>query len=132
VLIVEDDPNARRALSELLQEEGFCVDEAQSGLEALPKLTAFHPDLVLTDLRMPGMDGLELLRQVRAAEHPPAIVIMTGRDATARVAKAQGVCACLTKPIDLAALALILDQALAARKADSAGTRGRMGSIPHG
>jgi CheY-like chemotaxis protein len=109
---VEDEHNARGALSELLREEGFCIDEAASGLEAIAKLATFHPDLVLTDLRMPGMSGMELLRHALAMPHAPAIVVMTGQGMPAAAA---GVWATLTKPIDFGALPRILDQALSAR-----------------
>jgi CheY-like chemotaxis protein len=119
---VEDERNARGALLELLREEGFRVDEAASGLEALPKLAAFQPDLVLTDLRMPGMGGMELLRHARAANHAPAIVVMTGQGSPDSAVQAMvGVWAYLTKPIDFAVLPALLDQALSARRAGGEG-----------
>ena len=65
ILIVDDEANARSALAELMREEGYSVETAADGFKALPKLEEFGPDLLLTDLRMPGMDGLELMRKAR-------------------------------------------------------------------
>jgi CheY-like chemotaxis protein len=61
ILVVDDEVNARNALIELLTEEGYAVDSAADGFKALGKAAELAPDLVLTDLKMPGMDGLQLL-----------------------------------------------------------------------
>ena len=61
ILIVEDDDVARAALAEMLHEDGYIVEIASDGLSALLKLTAFAPDLVLTDYNMPGLDGLPVV-----------------------------------------------------------------------
>ena len=58
ILIVDDESNARTALAELLRDEGFAVEIAADGFKALPKLEAFAPDVVVTDLKMPGMSGI--------------------------------------------------------------------------
>src|SRR6188508_1360186 len=65
ILIVDDEANARMALAELLRDEGYAVETAADGFKALPKLEEFAPDLLLTDLKMPGMDGIELGRRAR-------------------------------------------------------------------
>ena len=57
ILVVDDEVNARTALAELLRDEGYAVETAADGFKALGKLEEFAPDLVLTDLKMPGMDG---------------------------------------------------------------------------
>jgi CheY-like chemotaxis protein len=64
-LIADDEANARSALAELLREEGYSVDTAADGFKALPKLEELAPDLVLTDLKMPGLGGIELMRKAR-------------------------------------------------------------------
>ena len=64
VLVVDDEANARTALAELLRDEGYAVETAADGFKALGKLEDFAPDLVLTDLKMPGMDGIELLGKI--------------------------------------------------------------------
>jgi len=65
ILIVDDDPTLLRLLGILLREEGHTVMSAESGEAALGLATAVKPDMVLTDLRMGGMDGLELLESLR-------------------------------------------------------------------
>ena len=66
ILVVDDEVNARTALPELLRDEGYAVETAADGFKALGKIEEFAPDLVLTDLKMPGMDGIELLDKIRA------------------------------------------------------------------
>src|SRR3984885_9242501 len=77
VLVVDDEVNARTALAELLREEGFDVEMAADAFKALGKYEAFAPHVVLTDLHMPGMDGIELVKKIRAVEDPAAVVVMT-------------------------------------------------------
>src|ERR1041384_3472610 len=65
VLIVEDDPDLRAFLHFLMEGEGLEVLTAEDGAEALFSLTQFQPDLILTDLAMPQVDGLELIKRVK-------------------------------------------------------------------
>src|SRR4051812_14054346 len=65
VLIVEDDQSARVGLEQLVRSWGFVAESAADGEEALEKVTAFRPAIVITDLVMPRMDGLELLRALQ-------------------------------------------------------------------
>ena len=67
ILIVDDEANARAALSEILREEGYETETAADGFKALGKIGSFAPDLILTDLKMPGLDGIGLLKESRAA-----------------------------------------------------------------
>ena len=60
ILIVDDEANARAALSEILRDEGYATETAADGFKALGKLEEFAPDVVLTDLKMPGLDGIGL------------------------------------------------------------------------
>ena len=66
ILIVDDEANARAALSEILGEEGYTTETAADGFKALGKLEEFGPDVVLTDLKMPGLDGIGLMEKARA------------------------------------------------------------------
>jgi len=77
ILVVDDEVNARTALAELLRDEGYTVETAADGFKALPKLEDFSPDLVVTDLRMPGMDGLQLLKKAHEREPDCAVIVMT-------------------------------------------------------
>jgi DNA-binding NtrC family response regulator len=118
ILIVDDEANARTALAELLREEGYAVETAADGFKALPKLDEFAPDLVLTDLRMPGIDGIELMRKGRERDPERAFVVMTAYGAvdTAVLAMRRGAADYLTKPINVDELALIVDRALERRR----------------
>jgi two-component system cell cycle response regulator DivK len=66
ILIVEDDPETRRFYTRVLLESGFDVDQAHNGHQALEKAFKRRPDLILSDIALPGMDGLELCRRLRA------------------------------------------------------------------
>src|SRR5690606_20569188 len=77
ILVVDDEANARTALAEILKDEGYSVESAADGFKALPKLRDCSPNVVLTDLKMPDMDGLELIGKVRELDPEIGVVIMT-------------------------------------------------------
>src|SRR5262249_55231039 len=78
ILVVDDEANARTALAELLRDEGYEVETAADAFKGLGKLEAFDPELILTDLKMPGMDGIELMARVAALrEEAVPVVVMT-------------------------------------------------------
>ena len=84
VLIVDDDSDFRRVLGDALADEGYRIVEAVNGKEALDKLEVEHPQLILVDLLMPTMSGLELLQKVRKAptlRGIPVVVITGANDA---------------------------------------------------
>jgi len=76
-LVVDDDPGVRYTLREILESEGLEVEEAVDGVAALARLEPFAPDLVLADLRMPRMDGMELLRRIGTGPGAPRVVLVT-------------------------------------------------------
>lgn len=114
ILIVDDEANARAALSEILREEGYATDTAADGFKALKKLEDFGPDVVLTDLKMPGLDGLELMEKVRAYAPSVVFVVMTafGTISSAVQAVKRGAENYLTKPLDTEALTAVLERAM--------------------
>ena len=118
ILVVDDEPNARAALAELLRDEGYSVDTASDGFKALPKLEEFAPDLLLTDLRMPGLNGIELLRKARAVDPEMAAVVMTahGEVETAVAAMREGAADYLSKPLVFDELKIVLERALERRR----------------
>ena len=83
LLVVDDDPASRRVLETLLAEEGFTVESAACAEEALAKATTFQPDVLLTDLQLPDMDGVALSRGMRASSRRELpVLIMSGFDET--------------------------------------------------
>ncbi|HZT33388.1 MAG TPA: response regulator transcription factor [Bryobacteraceae bacterium] len=81
VLVVDDDPQARRVLRTALVIQGFEVNDARSGEEALEKLRKETPDTILLDLKMPGMGGIDACRQIRELSEVP-IIIVSARNST--------------------------------------------------
>jgi DNA-binding NtrC family response regulator len=114
ILVVDDEPNARTALAELLREEGYAVETAADGFKALPKLEDFAPDVLLTDLKMPGMDGIELMRKAHELDPEATVVVMTAFGAvdTAVAAMRNGAADYLTKPLNIDELGIVLERAL--------------------
>jgi DNA-binding NtrC family response regulator len=88
LLVVEDDPAVRRSLAETLEAEGVEVHLASTAEEALTRLAEVAPEVVLTDVRMPGMDGRSLLRVLRERVPDVAVVVMTAFDEMPTVVQA--------------------------------------------
>jgi two-component system response regulator MprA len=82
ILVVDDDPMVATTVQRVLRPEGYDVDVALGGAEALEQARAHRPDLVVLDLMMPGIDGLEVCRQLRASGNLP-ILMLTARSGTA-------------------------------------------------
>src|SRR5690349_19341388 len=106
LLLIEDDASAGPSLQKVLRAEGYAVDLITRGDEGLAAATRQEYNLVLTDLKMPGMNGLELIRQLHAARPKLPIVLMTahGTTETAIEATKLGACEYLTKPFEADAL----------------------------
>jgi two-component system KDP operon response regulator KdpE len=79
ILVVDDQPQVRRFMRSTLTREGYEIDDAKTGEEALQKLRDFHPDLVLLDMNMPGIGGLETCREIRAGTSA-GIIMLTVRN----------------------------------------------------
>jgi DNA-binding LytR/AlgR family response regulator len=112
-IIVDDEPIARRILREELELiEGIdIVSEADSGEKALEQITERKPDLVLLDLQMPGMGGLDVVRSLKSGSHIPVIVIVTAYDQFAIQAFEAGAIDYLLKPVGEERLAQAIDRA---------------------
>jgi DNA-binding NtrC family response regulator len=113
VLVVEDDAAQRVGLQQLLRSWGFSVEAATDGQDALEKIAALHPAIVLTDLVMPRMGGLDLLRALRQQhDDEVTIVIMTAQGTVESAVEAikQGAYDYISKPIDPQRLKILLDQ----------------------
>ncbi|MEY4580956.1 MAG: hypothetical protein RL701_5659 [Pseudomonadota bacterium] len=114
ILIVDDELNARTALAEVLREEGYDVETAADGFKALPKLQDFKPELLLTDLKMPGMDGLHLMEKAFDMDPSPAAILMTasGTIDSAVSAMRSGAADYLTKPVNIDELLIVIERTL--------------------
>jgi DNA-binding NtrC family response regulator len=112
--VVDDEANARTALAELLRDEGYEVETAADAFKALGKYETFSPHIVVTDLKMPGMDGIELMTKIKAFEDAAAVVVMTAFGAVQSAVDAMraGAAEYLTKPINFDELLVILDKVL--------------------
>ncbi len=113
ILVVDDEPLARDRLQRLvakLRPEARCL-QAADGVAALELARRESPDLVLLDIRMPGMDGIEVAGRFGSLEHPPAVLFCTAYDEYALQALQQHAAAYLLKPVRSADLARALDAA---------------------
>src|SRR6202795_3355495 len=78
LLIVDDEPGIRESLASILRDEGYLVDAVGSGEEALERVAAGELELILLDVWLPGMDGLEALSRIQAGAHPPSVIMISG------------------------------------------------------
>ena len=110
VLIVEDEEHARTGLAELVEAWGYATETAEDGLDALDKVNAFAPSIVITDLKMPRMDGLQLLQELGHHPEALAVVVLTGQGdvEVAVTAMKSGAYDFIEKPVDAARLRNIL------------------------
>jgi DNA-binding NtrC family response regulator len=112
ILIVEDEPSTRLGLTELVRTWGFTAESASDGEEALQRITAFRPSIIISDLVMPRCDGLALLRALKDDGGDYTVVILTaqGTVETAVEAIKEGAYDYLTKPIEPQRLKILLDK----------------------
>jgi DNA-binding NtrC family response regulator len=113
-VVIDDEVNAAAALETLLKEDGYEIARAHDARSALALLEKTEPDVVLTDLRMPGMDGLELLAKIKEIRPETMVILMTafGTVKTAVKAMKLGAEDYLSKPIDVEELEVVLQKAL--------------------
>ncbi len=146
VLVVDDETSARSGLTKLLTQEGYRVEAAPDGPRALEIARELAPDVVITDLKMPGMDGIALMGKLHALDPALPVVVVTafGDVSSAVEAMRAGAENYLTKPIDFDALSMAVERtlsrrALAAeaeelrrqvREKEGAGLEGMVGTSP--
>jgi CheY-like chemotaxis protein len=136
VLIVDDDPATRLLYAANLELEGLRVIEASDGRAGLARAREEHPDLILTDVMMPGIDGFALAEELRGDERTSRIplIFLSGEVTQGREARAHeyGALAFLAKPVDVQALAsLVASVFAAAREAAPLGVAGES-AVPAG
>jgi two-component system response regulator HydG len=117
VLVVDDEASARGGLEKLLRSEGYAVDAADDGTSALAAATEHPPDVVVTDLKMPKMDGIELMKKLHEIDPSVPVIMATafGDVTTAVHAMRAGAQDYLTKPIDFDALVVAIQRAIERR-----------------
>ncbi|MCK8516928.1 sigma-54 dependent transcriptional regulator [Methylonatrum kenyense] len=118
VLLVEDDPGLRQLLQDELEDAGLGVLAVDSAEAALAELPTFKPDMVVSDLRLPGMDGLALLEQLQELPARPGFLMITGFGTVAQAVEAlkKGADEFLTKPLDLEHFMLAVSRLLETRR----------------
>jgi DNA-binding NtrC family response regulator len=114
ILVVDDEPTARQGLEKLLRRKGYRVQAEADGEAALQAAAECAPDVVVTDLKMPKMDGIELLKQLRAQDRDVPVIVATafGEVASAVAAMRAGADDYLTKPLELDELILAIERAM--------------------
>ena len=118
VLVVDDEEDAREMLAAILSQAGFDVDDAADGFAALTKVSRCRPDVVVTDVRMPGMTGVDLLQRIRRIHGDVPVILATGLETgdLCTAAEAYGAVTCLVKPIEMDELVWHIEKALAIRQ----------------
>jgi CheY-like chemotaxis protein len=114
ILIAEDEPDMAVTCARFFRQMGHVPLVALSGTEAIELIEREHPDLVVTDLRLPGVGGLEVVRYARrATPRIPAILVTAhASDGSRRDAHEAGVVACLAKPFSLVDLRVLVERVL--------------------
>jgi two-component system response regulator AtoC len=113
ILIADDDKNLRNVLANELAEDGFDVDKAQGGIKAMDLLKKDEYDVMVLDLNMPGLGGMNVLKKIKALGLPTEIIILTGHSTVATAVEAMklGAYDYLTKPFKLAELKAVIGKA---------------------
>ncbi len=112
VLVVDDEPLIRRSLSEFLTLEGYTASGASNGKEALNLLKKFKIDIILSDIQMPDIDGMQLLKEIKMRKYPAPVVLMTGYGTIDNAVSAiqMGAYDYITKPIIDNEIKLLLER----------------------
>ena len=134
IVVVDDETHARRRLASLIEELGApytLAGEAANGQEALEACEASGAELVLMDIRMPGMDGLEAARRLAEREHPPAVIFTTAYEEHALEAFDSAAQGYLLKPVRLERLREVLERSQRLTRSQLSGIPGSLEATPH-
>lgn len=116
VLLVEDDENENALYEQMLTAEGYRVFCARSGLEALDMMKRTMPDVAVIDISMPGMDGIELMNRMLAANHRLPVILNTAYSSYQDDFRAWSADECIVKSSDLSRLSSAVKRVLEARR----------------
>jgi DNA-binding response OmpR family regulator len=117
-MIIEDDEAMRSLLEDFFEEEGFETDSASNGADALRILSNDHLDLIITDIRMPGLTGLDILPRLRRLKPETSIIVMTayGSEDVRRRSLDRGATTYLEKPIHLSQLRTLIHEMVSTKE----------------
>lgn len=117
-MIIEDDEAMRSLLEDFFEEEGFETDSASNGADALRILSKDHLDLIITDIRMPGLTGLDILPRLRRLKPEIPIIVMTayGSEEVRLEALERGATTYLEKPIHLSQLRTLIHEMVSTKE----------------
>ena len=124
VLIVEDDEGMRSLLKDFLEGEGYTADVANDGLEVFRKISAGAFDLVITDIRMPGLSGLDILSAIKKFQPQLPVIVITafGGEEVYHRSLARGADGYLEKPIHFDKLRTLINDLVSAKVKRNEGT----------
>jgi Response regulator containing CheY-like receiver, AAA-type ATPase, and DNA-binding domains len=110
ILVIDDQPGIRRLLTEVLQDEGYHVITAANGYEGIQVALTVNPNVILMDMKMPGMDGIEALKELKRQGQGDQVIMMTayGELDMVNEAKEAGMRDYITKPFDIISLCQII------------------------
>ncbi len=114
ILIIDDEKNMRWAIKKALEKEGYNIYEAENGQDGLEKLEEIYPDLILLDLRMPVMDGMEALQRIKEINEDIPVIMLTAHGTMESAVEAMklGALDYISKPFDIEELKVIIRKAL--------------------
>jgi two-component system response regulator (stage 0 sporulation protein F) len=117
VLIVDDQPGIRRLLVEVLESRGYDVTVASNGYDGLQSVSDNNPDVILMDMKMPGMNGIEALREIGKKGHSGKVIMMTayGEIEIINEIMAVGAHEYITKPFDINYLCRLIEEILSSQ-----------------
>ena len=106
ILVIDDQPGIRRLLTEVLQDEGYQVFTAANGYEGIQVAQSINPNVILMDMKMPGMDGITALKELKRQGQGEQVIMMTayGELDMVNEAREAGMRAYITKPFDIMSL----------------------------
>ena len=118
VLVVDDEPRICRLILDVLVQEGYMVDVSFSGADALQMIREYNYHLLITDLEMPGIDGLELIQKVKKRDPDIRAIMITGNaiDDIARWSLRYGIDNTMQKPFNITELKRVVKQVLCTHK----------------
>lgn len=113
ILVADDEPNMRLTLAAILRAEGYRVDTAENGIRAVQQCQQTPYDVILMDIRMPGLDGVAAFRELRTYQHTTRMIFMSayGLDDLKQMALEEGAIAFLDKPLDIDKVIRLIQEA---------------------